>query len=123
MTHLTGRKIVPPSAASFAASSIPVALGEGTVVISNSGFTSIDAGSFLTADGIFIMLLETSGTRASADTEKSAAAVRRAAAALVLCVILKTFNVRIDDARSTSHFALLIVIESNFSFQLKPILK
>ncbi len=69
------------------------------------------------------MLLVTSGTRASADTEKSAAAVRRAAAALVLCVILKTFNACIDDARSTSRSALLRAIESNFSYQLKPILK
>ena len=78
----------------------------------------------MTADGIFMKLFELSGTRASAVTEKRAAAVRRAAAALVLCVILNTLNACIDDARSTSHSALLLfVIESNFIYQLKPILK
>lgn len=70
-----------------------------------------------------MMLLETSGTRASDGTEKIAAAVRRAAAALVLCVILNSLSVCIKDARSTSRSALLMDIESNFSDQLKPILK
>ncbi|MEM8690106.1 MAG: hypothetical protein AAGF81_22475, partial [Pseudomonadota bacterium] len=67
-------------------------------------FASTEAGNVLSAAGLSVMLFAPLETLASAAPEKMAAAVRRAAAAVVLCVCLNSLNACIDDARSTPRF-------------------